>query len=137
MSDNHSVRTKLVRLADALVEDIIGRSAAEIIADTDKKDIERARAILGAAKQEMSKRFLVMAKSDFEKWRTAQSKEVTSYDPAKTKVIFEKIRAGDEEFNRKIMLAARNGETPSEADVAGLVNDYFDLQRLDKEDEQK
>ncbi len=137
MSDNHSARGKLTRLADALLEDIIAMPAEDIVAETDKKDIERARAIFGVAKQELSKRILIEAQTDYEAWKAARSKEVTSLDPAAAKVLFEKLRAGDTEFNHKIMLAARNGEDPSDADVAGLADDYSDLQRLDKEDEQK
>jgi hypothetical protein len=50
MSQDENHRAKLTRLADALMEDIIASSDADIIADVDASDIERARTILEDAR---------------------------------------------------------------------------------------
>jgi hypothetical protein len=135
MSGNNSARAKLVRLADALVDDVIAAPVEN--PESDKKDIARARAIFDAVRMKCSKHLLDKAKSELEVWRTETKNIVASVDQNSSKRIFAKIREGDAEFNRKIMMAARNGEPPSEADIEGLANDYIDLGRLEKGNEKK
>jgi hypothetical protein len=130
MSGDDNARTKLIRLADALMVDIIATPDVEIIAEAGQTAIERARVIFGKAK---------MAKTglDLKLRKDSQSKGVVPFDRATARERFDKIRAGDTEFERKMTLAARNGEAPTDADIDGLSDDLADLQRLDGEDEQK
>jgi hypothetical protein len=137
MSQDHDARAKLAKLADALVEDIMATPDSEIIGEVGKDGIERARALFAKAKQELSKQLLVKAKSQFETWKAAHPGDVASFDRAATRARFEKIRRGDEDFDRKMTLAARKGEAPTDADMDGLIDDWVDLQRLDGEDEKK
>jgi hypothetical protein len=110
---------------------------AEIVAEIGNDGIQRARSIFDKAKQELSKQLLMNAKSKLEAWHAALSGNVVPLDRTAARVLFDKLRAGDTDFNRKMTLAARHGQAPTDSDVDGLINDWADLQRLDGEDEQK
>jgi hypothetical protein len=130
MSGDDNARTKLIRLTDALMEDIIATPDAEIIAEAGQAAIEQARVIFGKAK-------MAKTKSDLERRNNSYSKDVVPFDRVAARKQFAKIRTGDAEFERKMTLAARNGEAPTDADIDGLSDDLADLQRLDGEDEKK
>jgi hypothetical protein len=130
MSGDDNARTKLIRLADALMEDIIATPDVEIITEAGQAAIERARIIFGKAK-------MAKTRLDLELRKDSRSKIVVPFDRTAARERFDKIRAGDTEFERKMTLAARNGEAPTDADIDGLSDDLADLQRLDGEDEQK
>ena len=134
MSQDHDNRAKLARLADALMQDILATPDADIIAEIDQRDIERARAILLEVKATLSKRLLSKAKAEHEAWSTEHARNTVPFDRAAARVRFEQVRRGDPEFNRKMTLAARNGRAPTDQDVEGLVDDWADLQRLDGKD---
>ncbi len=129
MSGNDEARIKLERLADALMEDILATPDAEIIMETGQEAIDQARAIFGKVKIEK-------AKADLELWKESRSKDVVSFDRETARKKFDKIRKGDPEFDRKLTMAARNGEAPTDADIDGLSDDLIDLQQLDDKDEQ-
>ena len=57
----------------------------------------------------------------------------TSFDRAATHEEFERLKNKDAAFDRKIMLAARNGSAPTRRDEEGLVDDLADLNRLEDE----
>jgi hypothetical protein len=137
MSRDHDARAKLAKLADALMQDIMATSDAEITAEVGKDGIERARALFGEVKQEMSRQRLLKAQVELKSWRAAQSKQSISFDRTEARRRFSKIRAGDTEFDRKMTIAARNGEAPTDADIDGLIDDWADLHRLDGQDEPK
>jgi frataxin-like iron-binding protein CyaY len=134
MSQDHTVREKLVRLADAIMQDILETPDADIIAEVDAADIERARTILIEVKMNVSKQLLSKAKAQHEVWSTSHAQTVILFDGATARSHFEKIRRGDPEFNQKITLAARNGKAPSDNDIEGFAEDWDDLQRLDGEE---
>lgn len=75
MSQNPDARTKLTRLADALIEEIIATPDAETIAEIGKEEIERTRALLGRAK-------MAKAKSDLGSWKDGQSRGGAPIDRA-------------------------------------------------------
>jgi hypothetical protein len=130
MSGNDKARIKLERLADALIEDIMATPDAEIILETGQEAIDKARAIFGKAKMEK-------ARADLESWKEARSKDVVPFDRATARKRFETIRKGDTQFDRKLTMAARNGEAPTDGDIDGLSDDLIDLEQLDGKDEEK
>lgn len=130
MSGNDQARIKLERLADALMEDILATPDAEIILETGQEAIDRARVIFGKAKMET-------AKAGLESWKEERSKDVVPFDRATARKQFERIRKGDTEFDRKLTMAARNGDAPTDGDIDGLSDDLIDLQQLGGKDEQK
>jgi hypothetical protein len=134
MSRDHDDRAKLALLADALMQDILATSDADIIAEVDQQSIARARTIIIEVKANLSRRLLSKAKAEHEAWTMAQSHNTVPFDRETARTRFEKIRRGDPEFNRKFTLAARNGKAPTDKDVEGLIDDWSDLQRLDGKD---
>ena len=133
MSQDENHRAKLMRLADALMQDIIASSDADILAEIDVADIERARAILIEVKTCVAKQSLDAAKTQLDAWRSAQSRAASPLVLTDARERFDKIRRADPDFNRKILLAARNGSAPTDSDKEGLVEDLADLQRLEDE----
>src|ERR1039457_1408130 len=120
MSDNDKARTKLERLAEALMEDILATPDAEIILETGQEAIDQARAMFGKAKMEK-------AKADLNSWKEVYSKDAVPFDRAPARKRFETIRKGDTQFDRKLTMAARNGDAPTEGDIDGLSDDLIDL----------
>ena len=137
MSRDHDARAKLAKLADAVMQDIMTTPDGEIIAEVGKDGIERARVLFGEVTQEISKQRLLRARADLESWRVKQSKQSVSFDSAAARSRLGKIRAGDTEFDRKMTIAARKGEAPTDRDIDGLIDDWADLHRLDDQDEPK
>jgi hypothetical protein len=134
MSQDENHRAKLTRLADALMEDIIASSDADIIADVDASDIERARTILEDARARVSKQLLGAAKAELDAWRSNQLRAAPLFDRTDARERFEKIRRSDAGFDQKMLLAARNGQAPTDSDKEGLAEDLADLQRWEDED---
>jgi len=137
MSQDHEKRAKLDKLADAIMQDIIATSDDEIIAEVGKDDVDRARALFIEVKQELSRKLLAKARTELEDWKSAQGAGRISFDRIEARTRFGKIRADDTDFNRKMTIAARNGEAPTESDIDGLIDDWAELHRLDGEDEPK
>jgi hypothetical protein len=133
MSQDHEARRKLTRLADAVMQDILETSDADILAEVDCKDLGEARTILLEIKVNVSKRLLSSAKVQHEAWRSSRSRSVISFNSSAARERFDSVRRGDPEFNQKITLAARKGKTPSDTDIEGIADDWEDLQSLDGE----
>lgn len=134
MSPNDNHRAKLSRLADAIVEDTVAVSDADILAEIDIASIQQARAIFVEVKTNISKRALTVAKVQLEAWRSAQSLRRRSPDGITARDTFEKIRRADPAFNQQMTIAARKGKAPTDKDKEGLDEDWADLQRLDEQD---
>jgi hypothetical protein len=132
MSQNDD-RTKLVRLADALMRDILAVPEDEIVAEIDFAGITQARSIFVEVKRNIANQLLMRAKGELGTWRSTKSRKDVSLGRASVREQFEKLRGGDPQLDRKITLAARNGKQPTDADVDGLIEDWVDLQRFDGE----
>jgi hypothetical protein len=136
MSRDHEAREKLARLADAVMQDILETSDADITAEVDRGDIESARAILLEVKMNISKQLLIQAKAQHEAWSAARARVAISFDRLAARGQFERIRRGDPHLDQRMTMAARNGKAPSQADIEGIEEDLADLQRLDEEAEE-
>jgi hypothetical protein len=134
MSQDENHRAKLMRLADALMQDIIASSDADILAEIDVADIEQARIILIEVKTHISKQSLNTAKTQLGAWRSARSRTASPLVLTDARECFDKIRRADPDFNQKMLIAARNGRAPTDNDKEGVVEDLADLQRLEDED---
>jgi DNA-directed RNA polymerase specialized sigma24 family protein len=107
---------------------------ADIIAEIGQSGIERARTILMEVKASTSRHALARARAQLETWRAAQSYGRHSLDRTAARDLFGKLRNADPAFNQKLMMAARNSSAPTDRDKDGLIEDWADLQRLDKQD---
>ena len=131
MSQDKTAREKLTRLADAILQDILETPDVDIVAEVESADIERARALCVEVKMNVSRQLLIKAKAQHEVWVASRTQDKSSLDRSAARDRFERIRRGDPEFNQKLTLAARNGKSPSDSDIAGMADDWADLQRLD------
>jgi hypothetical protein len=134
MSGGDTDRDKLVKLADAIVDDILATSDAEIIAEVDATYVSQAEAILVEAKMAVSRKLLTRAKSDLAAWQSEQGSRVRTFDRKAVEDRFDKIRSADPALDKKMMMAARNGEPLTDNDKNGLMEDLADLERLEQRD---
>jgi|ERR1044072_145 hypothetical protein len=134
MSQDGTHRTKLVRLADALIDEIVATSDIDIISEVGRLDIERARVILTEAKTKTAQRVLVQARHDLEAWRLIQSKRDHSSDRTAIGDSIDRILSSNPGLNEKMMLAARAGKEPTDRDKEGLIEDWIDLGRFENQD---
>ena|SRR5258708_2727628 len=129
-SDEH--QSKLALLAKAFEREVIATPDDEIIAEVGMDEIRRARALLAAVKADISRNLLTTARAEYETWRSSQASK-SSFDRSATRQEFQNLKNKDAAFDRKMMLAARNGNAPTKQDEEGLVDDLVDLKRLEDE----
>jgi len=133
-------REELERIEDALAQSILEASPLalreDLLEDNDdpEKRVAEIDALIARAKAEAAKKRLEHAKLELAEWRSksARKQEAVPYEVARKR--FDRARAGDAEFAAKLTMAARKGEGLSERDFEGLVEDFSDLERLERED---
>lgn len=141
-SKKPTAREELERIEDALIGSILKTSGEElrkeiaatgIDPDSYITDVETTIAM---AKAESTRKNLEKIRNELEAWRKRDVKESgATMDAARVKL--DQMRSGDPDLNRKMMLAARNGEGLSESDLEGLLEDLTALEELDRVDEDK
>lgn len=135
MSRNDNERQKLSRLADAILDDVLSASDADILAEVDAASIKEARLILIEAKANAAHQLLADAKTQLNTWRSAQSRRQRPHGSAGAEHTFQKFRREDPAFNQHMTIAARKGKAPTDRDKEGLDEDWADLQKLEGQDE--
>lgn len=125
-------RIKLALLAEAFEREVIATSDEEIITEVGLDEIRRARSLLAAVNADVSRKLLTTARAEYEAWRSSHTSEL-SLDRSATHQEFQDLKNNDAAFDRKMMLAARNGSAPTQRDEEGLVDDLADLKRLEDE----
>ncbi len=128
---------KLDDLYDALIDEILGTSDEEIVAEVTPDDIERTKAAFARAEQEVGSHMLAAAKSGVRAWRASSKRETSPEALTARRTRFDEFRSTDAEFRKKSTLAARNGEKPTERDLDGLADDLDELSRLEGQREKK
>lgn len=141
-SQKPTSREELEHIEDALVRSILEASAQELREDlldgndNPEKLVAEIDAVIARAKADAAKKRLEQAKLEFAAWRAkSEGKLSTAPSQEVARKRFERVRAGDPEFTAKMTMAARKGEGLSERDFEGLVEDFADLERLEREDE--
>lgn len=134
MSENKNAERKLDRLMDSFLDDILSRSDEEILADVAPDDIDRARQIFEQSQLSLSKGLLLKAKNELQSWRTKKMNNASVIDKATIRKLFGLLLSGDPTFQKRVTMAARNGEALSDSDIEGLVSDWDDLNHLNGKD---
>ena len=131
MTANKSDRTALLRLADALGEDILNAPDEAILAEAreDHDDpsaaAAEARTLFEKAVMFAGKGRLAAAKAAL---RTRQAPAtVIRLDPAVARRRLERILASEPDTARKLTLAARKGQRLSDDDVTSMLDDLAEL----------
>lgn len=139
-SKKPTAREELERIEDGLLDSLLNASgdelreeiaAAGLDPDSCIADVE---ATIAAARAESARRRLDGARAELAAWRKRDAKaNVAALDAARAKL--DRMRAGDQELDRKMMLAARKGEGLSESDMEGLLEDLAALEELERGEE--
>lgn len=139
-SKKPTARDELERIEDALVDSLLSASneelreeiaAAGLDPDSCIADVE---ATIAAARAEVTRRRLDGARAELAAWRQRDAKASgAALDVARQKL--GRMRAGDQELDRKMMLAARKGEGLSDSDMEGLLEDFAALEELERGEE--
>jgi len=138
-SRKNTTREQLDWIEDALIESILGASEAELREEMTErgedpdKSLLRMEQIIAGAKVACSKQRMERAKSKLQEWRAGQAKAL-KFDREAARARFEKMRSRDPELASRMLLAARKGESLSESDMEGLIEDLAKLERLEDED---
>jgi hypothetical protein len=125
--------SKIDLLCDALIEDILSTSDEEIVSETSREEIEKVRHALARAEENIGRGRLAAAKAGLEAWRRTDRRTLDAAGRAANRDRFDRLRAGDAAFQRKMTLAARNGEAPTDDDLSGLADDYAEVRRLEED----
>lgn len=131
--------SELDRIEEALVQAIVDATDPELredmvaAGDDPEKCAAEFATLIDRAKGTAAKERFERAKSGLAGWR-ARSDVVTPFDREATRKRFEKIRARDPALASKMMMAARDGEELSDADLEGILEDLARLDRLESED---
>ena len=115
MSQDKTNRIRLARLSDAIIDDVMATSDADIIAEVGHTDIEQARKLLIEVKANTARQ-MMDARKQLEVWRREQALRGHSFNRAAARDHFEKTRSQDTTFQKKTMMAARSGKAPTGRD---------------------
>lgn len=130
----------LLRLADALVEDVLSATDEEILRDAAETygdpsgEIGKAKAIFEKARMAAGKRRLKAAQDALRSEKKAGAK-VLPLDGAAARRKLNNILRNHPEAGAEFTLAARKGQELSDEDVMGMLEDLRELGVFKPEDE--
>lgn len=130
MTANKSDRIALLRLADALVEDVLNTPDDAILAEVredhaDPDAVTEARALFGRTVVAAGKSRLAAAKAALRARPTSAT--VIQIDPAEARRRLERILANEPDTVQKLTLAARKGRKLSDDDVISVLENMAEL----------
>jgi len=135
-----TAQEELERIEDAFLDSLLNASGDELREEITAAGIDpdsciaEVDATIAAAKAEYARNRLEEARAELAAWRKRDAKaNGTALDAARAKL--DRIRSGDPELDKKMMLAARKGEGLSDSDMEGLLEDLAALEELERGDE--
>jgi hypothetical protein len=142
MSGKISASEQLRRINDALDEDILNMSPAQLREELAAEGMDEATviaemdAILVEAKKNCAKLRLEEAKAAVAA-RNSQATNISSIDRARVKGKLNAMRSGAGENVAGMMMAARKGKKLSEKDEEGTLDDLAQLEALENEGDEE
>lgn len=137
MSEQEDAAGKLGRVADALVEDLMALSDAELAAEMTEAGIDvkaaagEARAAIAGAIRAAGRRRLAAARAGASKAAIRGVANVLLLPLAEKRRIVERFAANDGGLSAKLTLAARAGDAETEADTDSFLRALVDLGVVD------
>lgn len=134
-------REALLRLADAMAEDALSASDADIAAEAREDGEElhtvtaKMLALFDRAESEAGKSRMAAARRALEAQRTTAPR-VFRLDPARARARLQRALEQSPDTAKKLTLAARKGEDLSDEDVLGMLEDLEELGIIPPEDDQ-
>jgi hypothetical protein len=138
MSRKATGHEQLQRIADALDEDILNASPAQLREELAAEGLDEAKVIaemdaaLAAAKKSCGKLRLEQAKAAVAA-RGSEASKVSPIDREQVRSKLDAMRSGADENVAGMMMAARKGKKLSDKDEEGALNDLAQLEALDNE----
>lgn len=129
----NSDRAALDRLADALVEDVLNASDADIVAEAKEDGVDLAaeaaagRAIFEKARAIKAKGRLAAAKKAVAADRQPGGAQIVKLDPIKARRLLDSVLDKNPGVAGQMTLAARKGVHRSDEDVQSMLEDLAEL----------
>lgn len=140
MKKSSKSHEKLLRLADALVEDVLSATDEEILQDATEdyaepaQEVRHAKTIFERARIAAGKKRLKTAQESVHQEKQLRRK-VVSMDGAAARRKLESILREHPEAGSEFTLAARKGQELSDSDVLGMLEDLRELGVYKPEDD--
>lgn len=137
MSGHGDTAGKLGRIADALAEDLMMLSDAELSAEAAEARLDikavtdRARTTIAEAISQAGKRRLAAARAGVSKAAVRGVSNVLLLSLVEKRRVVERFAANDAGLASKLTLAARKGEAETEADTDSFLRAMVDLGVID------
>lgn len=133
-NEQDSKNAALERLTEALVEDILATSEAEILSEAMDDGVDpvaetaRLKALYKSLSAELGKTRLAAAKAAAQADRSSSpSRKLTRLDPVAARARLQSILEHDPDTKAKLTIAARKGEGLSDADVQSMLEELEEL----------
>jgi hypothetical protein len=142
MSKKVTGHEQLQRIADALEEDILNASPAELREELASEGLDEAKviaemdAILAEAKKSCGKLRLEQAKAAVAA-RGSEASNVSRIDRERVRSKLDAMRSGAGENVAGMMMAARKGKKLSDKDEEGTLDDLAQLEALENEGDEE
>jgi hypothetical protein len=137
----NSDRAALDRLTDALVEDVLRATDAEIAAECREDGVDIAaeakagRAIFEKARSSLAKLRLDHARQAVAADRQQAKAQIVKFDPEKGRRVLDSVLEKNPGLEEQLTLAARKGAHRSDEDVQSMLEDLAELGILPADDE--
>lgn len=125
-----SGKSKLDRIDDFMIEEILATPDEEILAEVSEEEIAAAQSALDKARQSVGK--MRLAKAQAEVAASRKSPSVIPLDRVRAQSNLKQMITDDPALRGKLTLAARNADGSSGDDDEGLLEDLAEL--LGKDD---
>jgi hypothetical protein len=132
------------RLADALIDDLLAQPDEEIVAEAEQAgdDIQlivaQVDSEIAAATATAGKRRLEAARAQLDSLRSLRRKpSLTGLPRASKEQILRRFAANDNPLQKRLTMAARNGEGLTEDEVDTILLDLLELGALDEQGNMK
>jgi hypothetical protein len=129
---------ELERIEDALVESVLDAAGEdlrkEIAASGDDAEaiVAAVDAAIATACTQSAQARLERARAELSAWRSKSGpSSVVERNAARAR--FERLRSGNSDPDSKMMMAARKGEGLSDSDLDGVIEDIAELEKLERE----
>lgn len=130
------------RIEDALVQSILEAAGEdvrkEIVAAGGDPDalVARVDTAIAVARGKAARARLERARADLSAWQS-KSGPASAPEREAARTRFERLRSGNANPDTKMMMAARKGEGMSDSDLEGLIEDIAELERLERDEDDR
>jgi hypothetical protein len=129
---------ELERIEDALVESILDAAGEDVrkevagSGDDPEAVVAAVDAVIASARMQSAQARLERARAELSAWHS-KSGPASVLERNAARARFERLRSGNLDPDSKMMMAARGGEGLSDSDLDSVIEDIAELERLERE----